>query len=216
MFVHQNAFDPSGLSSRSLSSGKKAPSERLKKKVLIFQLLEKEPEMNAYELIDRLQDSGFNLTRSSAYRAIAAFREASSLAESEVRCLRIVSSILENAEEGEHLTARQVIERARELGHSVHRSTIYRVLEKLCASNLILSMRRGRQSYYEWKRGDAHHGHLTCIECSKTIEFHHYDLDEMAKAVCKRTGYEFARIEFLVRSICFECWKIKEEVSDVD
>lgn len=215
---------PSGSAdaSRGLASAaasrvrRRQSSDRLQKKVWIFQALEKEPDMHANDLIDKMREHGIKLTRSSAYRAIASYKENSSLAESEVRCLKIVSAILENAEEGDHLTARQIVERAKSMGHSIHRSTIYRVLDRLCSSSLVMTMRRGRQSFYEWKREDGHHGHLTCIECGKTIEFHHDDLDEMAKSVCKRTGYEFARIEFLVRSVCFECWTIREEQTDAN
>ena len=196
--------------------GKKGGSERLQKKVLIFQVLEREPGLHAHELIERMKELGLVLTRSSAYRAIASFKENESLADSEVRCLKLVSTILQNAESGDHITARQIMDRAKLMGHNVHRSTIYRVLDRLCASALVLTMRRGRQSFFEWKREDRHHGHLTCIQCGKTIEFHHDDLDEMAKSVCKRTGYEFARIEFLVRSVCFDCWTIREEMPDAN
>lgn len=191
---------------------KKGGSERLQKKVLIFRILEKEPGMHAHELIDKMREYGVNLTRSSAYRAIASFKENDNVAGSDVRCLRVVSSILENVPEGEHLTARQIMDKAAASGENVHRSTVYRVLDRLNASTLIQTTRRGRQSYYEWRRGDQH-GHLTCIHCNKTIEFKHQDLDEMAKSVCEKTGYEFQRMEFLLRSVCVDCWTEKEAVN---
>lgn len=211
---HMSESELNSGQAKSKVKPRKDGSKRLQRKVLIFQVLENEPGLQAAELIEKMQLQGVKLTRSSAYRHIAKFREGTSLAESEVRCLKVVSGILQGAAIGEHLTARQISERIKATGHKIHRSTIYRVLERLCSSSLVLTMRRGRQTYYEWKREEGHHGHLTCIECGKTIEFHHDDLDEVAKSVCNRTGYEFARIEFLVRSICLECWTIREGVSD--
>jgi len=188
---------------------KKSGSERLQKKVLIYKTLEKEPGMHAYELIEKMQEYGVALTRSSAYRAIASFKKNDSITDSEVRCVRVVSKIMETVPEGELVTARDILDRAFALGESLHRSTVYRVLDRLKGSALVRATQRGRQTCYEWQRSQQH-GFLTCVQCSRTIEFKQEGLDERAKSLCEDSGYEFQRVELLLRSICTGCWAEKE------
>ncbi len=159
-----------------------------------------------------MADYGVNLTRSSAYRAIASFKENDSIIGSEVRCLRVVSTIMENEAAGELLTVRSIMERLATLGEKLHKSTIYRVLERLNSSALIQTIRRGRQTYYQWRRG-VQQGFLTCVQCNKTIEFKQEDLDERAKALCEDSGYEFQRIELVLRSVCTDCWAVRENAN---
>lgn len=170
--------------------------------------------MHAHELIEKMREYGVDLTRSSAYRAIASFKENDSIAGSEVRCLRVVSNIIENVPAGELLTARAILDKAVSLGEKVHKSTIYRVLDRLSSSALIQTTRRGRQTYYEWRRG-LQQGFLTCLQCDKTIEFKQEDLNDRAKSLCEDSGFEFQRVELLLHSICADCWG-EREAADVD
>lgn len=154
----------------------------------------------------RAEEAGLQLTLLSAYRTLRAFRDSKGkLEQSETRCLKEVSSILQDADPGEHLTAGQILERANDRNLSLHLATIYRVLARLSTLGLVLAIDRGRQKLYEWKREDSHHGHLTCIRCGKTIEFHQDYLDELGRQISNRFGYNFARMEFIVRSLCAMC-----------
>jgi Fur family ferric uptake transcriptional regulator len=178
----------------------------LSKKTLIFQILSAERGLSATQLQQRAQDAGIELTTPSAYRALRSFRESDGkLEQSDTRCLKAVSSILQNAASGEHLTATDILGRALELGLSLHKATVYRVLARLVSIGLVAPMDRGRQKYYEWKREEENHGHLTCVECGQMIEFHQDKLDFIANDICKRLGYQFQGIEFVVRSLCPTC-----------
>lgn len=185
-------------------------SKRLDKKTQLFRILKQEPNLSAQQLQRRAQDYGIQLGLLAAYRALRAFKQSGGkLENSDSRCLQIVATILQDAAPGEHLTATQIRERAQGCNYSVHQATVYRVLDRLTAIGLVLAFGKGRQKFYEWRRGEEHHGHLTCIECGNTIEFHQDYLDEIGQQISLRFGYEFNRIEFIVRSICEKCRKGK-------
>lgn len=181
-------------------------SKRLTKKALLFQILNQDPDLTAPQLLQRAEEAGIKLTLLGAYRALRTFvASAGELENSETRCVKTVSAILKNAAPGEHLTAVQIRRRAEEQGLTLHQATVYRVLARLSAISLVLAIDKGRQKLYEWKREEEHHGHLSCIKCGRTIEFYQEYLDDLGKQVSLRHGYYFARIEFIVRSICAPC-----------
>ncbi|HEY9774342.1 MAG TPA: transcriptional repressor [Planktothrix sp.] len=181
-------------------------SKRLTKRSRLFQILSSEPNITASQLKVKAEDQGLDLTLQAAYRTLRAYRDSGGKVEnSATKCLRVVASILQNAATGEHLTAIQIKERAVEQNCSLHQATIYRVLARLITIGLVTALDRGRQKVFEWKRDEAQHGHLTCIGCGKTIEFQQEYLDEIGKQLSARFGYDFARIEFVVRSLCRDC-----------
>jgi Fur family ferric uptake transcriptional regulator len=163
------------------------------------------PDLSAGELKSAAEELGLELSISSAYRTLAEFEKYKTVENSEVRCLRVVSEVLQSCPAREHLSAKQILERVSGEENSPHVSTIYRVLERLSQVGLISVMRKGRQNYYEWRSEDQPHGHLTCIECGETIEFEQESLDDFARKVCDRVGYEFSYMEFLIRSVCSPC-----------
>lgn len=190
--------------------------DRLSKKILLFRILGNEPTLNAHELRAKAKENGVELTQVSAYRALRSFRENASIEDSEVRCLRLVSSILQNAPGGAQLSAMSIKQIADGNGERLHKSTIYRVLERLYSNDFVLMFYRSGQKYYEWKRANKHHGHLLCIKCGVDVEFGQDNLDAIAQAVCERTGFEFGHIEFLLRSFCPECRLPKSESAPAD
>lgn len=178
---------------------------RLLKKAMLFRILQEEPWLTVDQLCQRAASAGLNLTRISAYRALKTYKESKSLEETEVRCLRLVSSILQNTESGIHLSVRAISSVLEADGIHLHKSSIYRVLERLNAAGLILIIKHGRQKLYEWKRHESPHGHLSCIKCGQTLEFDLASLTEPAKQACKKAGFEYSHFEFLLRSFCPEC-----------
>lgn len=181
-------------------------SKRLAKKNLVFQILTESPELTASQLQQKSFEAGMPLTLVSAYRAIKAFRVSDGrLENAEGRCLRAVSSVLQEADDAEHLSVEDIQARIADKNLRVHQSTIYRVLSTLTTLGMVRTLAKGRQKLYEWKRDETHHGHLTCIICGKTFEFQQDYLDDIAAQVCARFGYEFDRIEYVVRSLCESC-----------
>lgn len=181
-------------------------SKRLAKKTAVFQILGEKPDLSAVQLQQRAAEAGLPLTLISAYRAIKAFKLSGGRLEvAEGRCLRTVAAILQDAEEAEHLSVEEIHERAAQRDVRVHQSTVYRVLNTLTMLGMVRTLDKGRQKFYEWKRDDTHHGHLTCIMCGKTLEFQENIVEQVAAQVCDRLGYDFDRIEYVVRSLCDAC-----------
>lgn len=181
-------------------------SKRLDKKTLLFRILTQEPDLTTPQLQTRAYEAGLQLTMLSAYRALRTFKQSGGkLENSETRCLKAVASVLQDAAPGEHLTAVQIRKMAIERGLFLHQTTVYRVLARLRTIGLVSAIDKGRQKLYEWTREEDSHGHLTCIQCGKTIEFHQDYLDDIGKQISTRLGYDFSRIEFIVRSLCDHC-----------
>ncbi|MBX9686106.1 MAG: hypothetical protein K2X27_05360 [Candidatus Obscuribacterales bacterium] len=133
-----------------LTQKKKSPAaSRLRKKAILFQLLAEEKDLNANTLREKAGEKGISISRVSAYRAMATYKTHKSLAQSEVRCLRIISGILENTAPGELLSARQIEELLIENKQKAHRSTIYRVLERMLGIGLLLQVKKGRKRYFQ-------------------------------------------------------------------
>lgn len=182
-------------------------SNRFNKKTLLFEILSHAPSLTARQLMDRAQHAGIHLTLAGAYRALRLFQEAAGkLEDSDTRSLRAVARILQNAASGEHLTAVEITRKASEQNISIHKASVYRALAKLSSIGLVLAIEHGRQKLYEWRREqEQRHGHLTCIGCGKTIEFHRDDLDVIGERISAWHDYEFVSIEFTVRALCEVC-----------
>jgi Fur family ferric uptake transcriptional regulator len=174
--------------------------------MLLFQILAQEPDFTATQLRNRAGEIGIELTLLSAYRTLNAFRKScGKLEDSETRCLKVVATILQEAQPNDHLGAVEIKRRALERKVSLHQSTIYRVLSRLESIGMIASIEANRQKLYVWRRSDTMHGHLTCVSCGKTVEFEQEKLEEIGKEVSSLYGFDFSRIEFTLRSLCQQC-----------
>jgi Fe2+ or Zn2+ uptake regulation protein len=184
------------------------PGKRLNRKARIFNILRAEPWLTATQLQESARLLGLELSLVASYRALKLFRETSGrLENSERECFRVVVFILENAKPGEHLSAKEIMAKAMADGNVVQRATIYRVLKRLCSLGLLSILTRGRERFYEWRREDMPHGHLTCISCQETVEFHQGYLEDLARQVCTGVDYDFVRVEFVIHSLCQMCGK---------
>lgn len=181
-------------------------SKRLDKKTLLFQILQQEPDLSAQQLKERATRIGISISLVGAYRTLSAFRESDgALENSETRYSRLVASILKEAPPGVHLTVPQIQAAAAEQNVRLHKATAYRVLSRLLSIGLVLKIQKRSQHFYEWKRDDDHHGHVTCVRCGKTIEFSQDEFQALAIEVCQGLGYEYSNMEFTVHATCRQC-----------
>ncbi len=182
------------------------PYERLAKKARIFEILKSDPTLSARQLQARAEEFGIVLTMIASYRALRGFKSSGGrLENSETRCLRVVSEILQEGARGEHMTAGEIKRRASRRSVSIHPATIYRVLEKLRASGLIIAIVGQKQKLYEWRRDGEQHGYLSCVTCARTVEFRQDQLEQIGKQLCMQAGYQFLYVDFVLRSRCQAC-----------
>ena len=149
---------------------------------------------------------GVEVSIRSAFRFLKRYRDSDGdLFKGNQTHLQIVANILRNAREDTHLSPQAIKEIAAQSGRNLHMTTIYRILQRLLSTGTIVHLEKNKKSAYEWKRGQVHHGHLNCLICGDTIEFHQDYLDHLAKFVCNRFGHDFKRFEFSLYSYCPKC-----------
>lgn len=181
-------------------------SQRLQNKNALFSILAKDPNLTAAQLRRRASERGIDLSLISAYRALKSYRQCGGkLENSESKCLRLVSSLLQSLPAGIHLSAREIEERVNYKEDNLHRASVYRVLLRLKTLNLVSSFKQGRETLYEWKIAGSHHGHLRCLGCGKTVEFFQDYLSSAGKQICQRLGYEYLGVEIDLCSFCPDC-----------
>jgi Fur family transcriptional regulator, ferric uptake regulator len=104
-----------------------------------------------------------------------------------------------------HLSAEDVVERARAQLPSVNTSTIYRTLELLVDEGLLLRTDLGAdRAYYEPARDHAHH-HVICERCGKVSHLHEETLGDLRGRIERASGYVVGNREISFFGLCEEC-----------
>jgi Fe2+ or Zn2+ uptake regulation protein len=112
--------------------------------------------------------------------------------------------VIAEAMSGEHvhLTADEVLERARRALPEVSRATVYNTLNEMVSIGELLEVSHvdGRKRY-DPNVVDGHH-HLLCIECGRMLDVHADDPHLPADQV---HGFEVLGVEVTFRARCPEC-----------
>jgi len=108
-----------------------------------------------------------------------------------------------------HLTAEEIIEKARTKMPGVNKSTVYHTLELLEESGCVYKSELGDQFIYH-HADEGHHHHLTCRECGKTIECDEDMLTPFKKSLEKQYGFHIDFKHMIMSGVCHECQKKKE------
>jgi Fur family ferric uptake transcriptional regulator len=172
----------------------------------IFEIIQKKPEITAAQLQAEGAALGVEMSVRSAFRFLKRYRDSDGdIFKDNQTHLQIVANILRNSKAGTHLSPQAIKQIAAQSGRDLHMTTIYRILQRLLSAGTIVHLEKNKKSVYEWKRGEAHHGHLNCLICDSTIEFHQDYLDELAKFICNRFGHDLKRFDFTLFSYCPKC-----------
>lgn len=91
---------------------------------------------------------------------------------------------------GATLTPAEIHKQAQKICKHTGLVTVYRTLELLaeCGAVKKIHAEDGCHTYALASEGHAHH--LICEKCHSAVEFENCDLDELLKAVQKKTGYK--------------------------
>ncbi len=105
-----------------------------------------------------------------------------------------------------HLSADDVATDLRERGASVGQATVYRTLELLVKSGLIVERDFGEgYKRYEPARDEPHHEHLLCTVCGTVTEFRDERLDRMTTLVAEAHGFARLRHRLVIFGVCRAC-----------
>lgn len=106
-----------------------------------------------------------------------------------------------------HPTAEEIYMTVKAKDPAVSRSTVYRNLGMLVASNIIkqISMKVGADRY-DYIRNP--HNHAMCIKCGNIFDFEYsFEYEELKKIIKEQTGVEISTDGIALEGICDSCKK---------
>ncbi len=119
---------------------------------------------------------------------------------------RVLLEIFESAEG--HLSAAELLRRARQRDPTINRATVYRTVALLKRQGLIdeldLLHLSGEEHFYEQRSGHDH-VHVGCPGCGRITEMDTELVSRLEAEVRQRTGCEPDSIRIEVRAVCPDC-----------
>ena len=104
-----------------------------------------------------------------------------------------------------HLTADEVLERARELLPGISRATVYNTLGELVeAGELAEVVPDGRAKRYDPNAGRRHH-HLVCSACGSLQDIDVEGVDQVRVADEQQSGFRITGVDMFFRGLCPDC-----------
>lgn len=105
-----------------------------------------------------------------------------------------------------HLSAEEVAEAVSERGRNVGTATVYRTIDTLLESGLIVERDFGEGfRRFEAARDVPNHEHLVCTQCGKVEEFRDERLERMTTIVAESRGFARQRHRLVIHGICRDC-----------
>lgn len=105
-----------------------------------------------------------------------------------------------------HLSAEDIAEAVSERGRKVGTATVYRTIDTLLESGLIVERDFGEGfRRFEPARDVPNHEHLVCTQCGKVEEFRDERLERMTTIVAESRGFARQRHRLVIHGICREC-----------
>jgi Fur family ferric uptake transcriptional regulator len=107
---------------------------------------------------------------------------------------------------GRHLSAEEVSEELARRGEAAGTATVYRTLEVLVRSGLVVERDFGEGfKRYEAARDVPHHEHLLCTACGRVQEFRDERLERMTTLLAEAHGFARTRHRLVIYGLCSAC-----------
>jgi Fur family ferric uptake transcriptional regulator len=105
-----------------------------------------------------------------------------------------------------HLSADDVAAQLVEKGHAIGLATVYRTLDLLVASGLVVERDFGEGfRRFEPARDMPHHYHLTCTVCGSVTEFHDDRIEELIRTSARARGFVHSKHRLIIDGTCSRC-----------
>jgi Fur family ferric uptake transcriptional regulator len=105
-----------------------------------------------------------------------------------------------------HLSADDIVRTLRAGGTRVGKATVYRTLELLAESGMVVPRDFGEGfRRYERTPGRQHHEHLICLECGRVIEFVNERLERLKALIAEEYGFRHRHHRLEIFGTCPEC-----------
>ncbi|HET6951941.1 MAG TPA: Fur family transcriptional regulator [Acidimicrobiales bacterium] len=103
-----------------------------------------------------------------------------------------------------HLTADEIVARVTARHPEVHRSTVYRTLERLQEIGVLSHVHLGHGPS-TFHLVDRPHHHAVCSSCGAVVEVPFDALDSLAGRLRREHGFELAPQHFALSGLCRDC-----------
>jgi Fur family ferric uptake transcriptional regulator len=105
-----------------------------------------------------------------------------------------------------HVSAEEVASMLEERGARAGTATVYRTLEVLVRSGLVVERDFGEGfKRFEAARGIPHHEHLLCSVCGRVTEFRDERLERMTTLLAEAHDFLRQRHRLVIYGLCGEC-----------
>ncbi len=105
-----------------------------------------------------------------------------------------------------HLSAEEVAQEVTAGGRKVGTATVYRTIDTLLESGLVVERDFGEGfRRFEPARDIPHHEHLVCTQCGKVEEFRDERLERMTTLVAESRGFARQRHRLVIHGVCRDC-----------
>lgn len=105
-----------------------------------------------------------------------------------------------------HLSAEEVAGEVSAKGRKVGTATVYRTIDTLLESGLIVERDFGEGfRRFEPARDIPHHEHLVCTQCGKVEEFRDERLERMTTIVAESRGFARQSHRLVIHGVCRDC-----------
>ena len=105
-----------------------------------------------------------------------------------------------------HLSAEEVAHEVSARGRTVGTATVYRTIDTLVESGLLVERDFGEGfRRFEPARDVPHHEHLVCTQCGKVEEFRDERLERMTTIVAESRGFARQRHLLVIHGVCRTC-----------
>ncbi|MCC7053916.1 MAG: transcriptional repressor [Gemmatimonadaceae bacterium] len=106
----------------------------------------------------------------------------------------------------QHLSVEEVATGLAQQGDNAGTATIYRTLDLLVKSGLVVERDFGEGfRRFEPARGIPHHEHMLCSVCGRVDEFRDERLERMTTLIAESHGFSRQRHRLVIYGVCAEC-----------
>ena len=113
-----------------------------------------------------------------------------------------------------HLSVEEIEARLRGTGDRIGKATIYRTLDLLVRSRLVMEhdFGEGFKRYEHRFAQEPFHEHLICLECGRVMEFESWEVQEVRTRVTQQHGFKPIRHKLEIYGLCRPCQEAGAEL----
>lgn len=106
-----------------------------------------------------------------------------------------------------HLSVEEIEDTLRKDGNRIGKATIYRTMDLLVRSRLVVEhdFGEGFKRYEHRFSTESVYEHMICLECGKVIEFESWEIQDVKARVTAKHGFKATRHKLEIYGLCREC-----------